>query len=224
MHTPQLTPHTFTDTITKSVHLPYLLALPDATVSPPWPLLLFLHGSGERGTDLVRLPERGIPKELAAGRHMPFLVVTPQCPPNTIWSVHSDALLALITHLQSCYPIDPRRIYLTGMSMGGSGTWHLAITSPHLFAAIVPICGDSVWYVGDPSQVCTIRHLPVWAFHGEQDTVIPVTVSQTLVDALNACGGQARLTIYPNVGHNCWNQAYATSELYTWLADQQRSE
>ena len=99
----QLTANSFTTTITKQVQLPYLLATPDASVSPLWPLLLFLHGSGERGTDLARLTEWGIPKELATGRHIPFLVVVPQCPPDTIWSVHMDALMALIEHLQAHY-------------------------------------------------------------------------------------------------------------------------
>lgn len=220
----QLTSANFAGTLTKHVQLPYWVAMPDARVSAPWPLLLFLHGSGERGTDLTRLTERGIPKELAAGRHLPFLVVAPQCPLDTIWSVHLDALMALIEHLQMHYPIDPTRIYVTGMSMGGTGTWHLAITYPHSFAAIAPICGDNVWYVGDPAQVCAIRHLPIWCFHGALDAVIPVTVSQTLVHALEKCGGNVRLTIYPEVGHNCWNQAYTTEALYTWLADQQRSE
>lgn len=219
-----LTSANFAAAITKQVQLPYLLAIPDTPVSPPWPLLLFLHGSGERGTDLTRLPERGIPKEVAAGRQLPFLVVAPQCPPDTIWSIHLDALLALIAHLETHYPVDPTRIYVTGLSMGGTGAWHLAVTYPHRFAAIAPVCGDHVWYVGDPAQVCAIRHLPVWCFHGALDTVIPVRVSQTLVSALQACGGNVRFTIYPDVGHNCWNQVYTTPELYTWLTKQQRLE
>lgn len=210
--------------INKQVQLPYLLFIPDSQVHSPWALLLFLHGSGERGTDLVRLTERGLPKELAAGRNIPFLVAAPQCPPDTIWSVHLDALVTLIQHLQEHYPIDPTRISVTGMSIGGTGTWHLAVTHPNRFAAIAPVCGDNVWYVGDTTQICAIRHLPVWAFHGAQDTIIPVDVSQVLVDALQKCGGNARLTIYHDVGHNCWNQAYATPELYAWLSDQQAKE
>jgi predicted peptidase len=134
-----------------------------------------------------------------------------------------DALIALIEHLQKHYPVDPGRVSVTGMSMGGTGTWHLAVTYPNRFAAIAPVCGDSTWYVGDPAQTCAIRHIAVWAFHGEQDTVIPVNASQTLVNTLQTCGGNAHLTIFHDVGHNCWNQAYATPGLYTWLSDQRLS-
>jgi predicted peptidase len=207
-------------TISKQVNMPYLLAMPDSSVPSPWPLILFLHGSGERGTDFTDIVKRGLPKELVNGRKIPFLVVAPQCPPKSTWSVHLDALMAFIEDLQSRYTIDSARIFITGMSMGGTGTWHLACTFPDRFAAIVPVCGDSTWYVGDPIEIIDIRHLPVWVFHGEQDGVIPVNVSQTLVNALQKCGGNVRFTVYPDVGHNCWNQVYATSELYSWLSSQ----
>ncbi len=218
----QISTNIFDGILSRQVLLPYLLALPQASVPTPWPLLLFLHGSGERGTNLANLTDRGLPKELALGRQLPFLVVAPQCPPNRIWSLYLDALIALIEHLQAQYPVDSTRISVTGMSMGGTGAWHLAVTYPDRFAAVVPVCGDNVWYVGDPSQICAIRNVPVWVFHGAQDSVIPVSTSQTLVNALQSCGGNVRFTIYPDVGHNCWNEAYATSELYTWLSNQQQ--
>ncbi|HEX6535324.1 MAG TPA: PHB depolymerase family esterase [Gemmatimonadaceae bacterium] len=210
-------------TITKQVRLRYLLALPDDAVAPPWPLLLFLHGSGERGTDLARVSMYGVPKELALGRRLPFVVVAPQCPARTTWSAHLDALIALLDHVQATHPIDAGRVTVTGLSMGGTGTWEIAVAHPDRFAALAPVCGSDAWCVGDASQLCVIRHVPVWAFHGARDDVIPPSASRRLVDALRQCGGDAELTLLPEQGHACWEPVYATPELYTWLHAQRNA-
>ena len=115
--------------------------------------------------------------------------------------------------------IDPTRIYLTGLSMGGYGTWHMAVTYPQKFAAVVPICGGGGWMYGFPKRVCALKDVPVWAFHGALDPVVPLQASQDLVNALNECGGEARLTIYPEALHDSWTQTYDNPELYQWLLE-----
>jgi predicted peptidase len=214
----------FETRLAKYVRLPYWLFLPrdDDQQHQPWPLILFLHGSGERGDDLSLVLQRGLPKEVQQRSDFPFVVLAPQCPARTIWSVHLDALHALLNSVITSYRIDPQQITITGLSMGGSGAWHMAATYPDVFAALVPICGDDYWCIGGPEQLTALQHLPIWAFHGAQDTVIPVTASERLVGAVQAIGGTACLTTYADVGHNCWNQAYATDELYTWLLQQRR--
>src|SRR5262249_6046448 len=114
------------------------------------------------------------------------------------------------------YKVDPKRIYLTGLSMGGMGTWSLAVKHPDKWAAIVPICGR-----GDPKQAATIKHIPCWCFHGDADKAVPVTGSREMIDALKAAGGNPKYTEYPDVGHNSWDKAYGTPELYEWLLKQQ---
>lgn len=219
----QLTRQMLATTLTRQARLPYLLALPDDAVAPPWPLLLFLHGSGERGSDLERVSRFGVPKEIALGHPIPFAVVAPQCPAHTIWSTQLDVLIALLDHVQASHPIDAERVTVTGLSMGGTGTWELAVAHPDRFAAIVPVCGSDAWCVGDASQVCVIRHVPVWAFHGARDDVIPASASRRLVDALRRCGGDAELTLFSEMGHACWDPVYATPEVYAWLHAQRRT-
>jgi len=220
------TTYTFETQLTTCVRLPSWLLLPAAYAQQPdpWPLILFLHGSGERGSDLTSVTQRGLPKAVQHRPAFPFVVLAPQCPARTIWSVHLDALHALLWAVVGSFNIDPQRITVTGLSMGGSGAWHLAVTYPESFAALVPVCGGDYWCIGGPEQVERLRQLPVWAFHGAQDTVIPSTAAQRLVTAVQTVGGHARLTQYPDVGHNCWHQAYATDELYTWLLHQRRRD
>ncbi|MCU0493570.1 MAG: prolyl oligopeptidase family serine peptidase [Chloroflexaceae bacterium] len=212
--------------ISRTVRFNYLLFLPRSYTDDgePWPLILFLHGSGERGDDLNLVRQRGIPQLVDGQPDFPFVVLAPQCPQNTIWSVHLDGLDALLDALLDDYNIDPDRVAITGMSMGGSGAWHMAVTFPRRFAAVVPVCGGRDWYVGSASQVGIIRHVPVWAFHGKKDKNIAYTDTERLVEALQESGGEVRFTLYPKLGHNCWDAAYATEELYEWLLEQRRAE
>ncbi|OZJ02864.1 hypothetical protein BZG36_04081 [Bifiguratus adelaidae] len=192
-------------------HLVYLP--PDYDASRPWPLVLFLHGYGERGHDIDRIRFNGLPALIDKGSDFPFVMVAPQLPESTFLNQwESDVLNQLLVQIQDRYTIDDRRIYLTGLSMGGYGTWDMAITYPTRFAAIAPICGG-----GDPSLVHRIKHLPVWAFHGARDPVVPVERSNEMIQALRDAGStQAQLTIFPELEHNSWDAAY-TASLFQWL-------
>ena len=212
--------HTFeTATGTGRVRYPYLLALPNAYDAEPerrWPLLLFLHGAGERGNDLRLVRIHGIPREVEGGRELPLIAVSPQCPVEQRWSV--EALTALLDTVEREYRVDPEREYVTGMSMGGYATWALALAQPDRFAAVAPVCGG-----GNPAKVGAIRRLPVWAFHGAKDEVVPLAASEQMVDALRRAGGDVRLTVYPDAGHDSWTPTYQNPELYTWLLEHRRS-
>lgn len=215
---------TLSKQISKTVVLDYLLHIPP--VRDPdhkLPLMLFLHGSGERGDDLSRVAIHGPPKLVEQGRDFPFILVSPQCPADSLWSTHFDALNALLDDIIAAYPVDTSRIYLTGLSMGGSAAWNFAAMYPERFAALVPVCGRGDWYIGDPQQLCGLAQMPIWVFHGALDMVIPLVESAKLVQAITTCGGQVRFTVYPEAGHDSWSQAYATEELYMWLLQQSRS-
>ena len=200
------------------VYLNYLLYLPqDYEQQDSWPLMLFLHGSGERGTDLELVKKHGPPKLIAAGKDFPFIVVSPQCPKSRWWEPLE--LVALLDEISSKYKVDTDRIYLTGLSMGGFGTWQLAFYAPNKFAAIAPVCGGGEYYWAKQ-----IAHLPIWAFHGGKDAAVPPARSQLMVDVINKLGGTAKLTIYPEAGHDAWTEAYNDPELYEWLLEQRRPQ
>jgi predicted peptidase len=197
----------------------YLYYEPDAApfaAEARLPLLLSLHGAGERGDDRGLVLAQGIPKRIAQGESLPFVVVAPQCPADQRWSAAS--LARLLDEIERISRIDPNRVIVTGLSMGGSGTWALALAQPHRFAAIAPICGS-----GDPTQVNLIRHLPVWVFHGARDPVVPLARSEEMVDALRQCGGDVRFTVYPDAEHDSWTPAYAEPELYQWFLSRRRT-
>jgi predicted peptidase len=213
--------------IVKPVRLHYLLWLPDGDAADgreTWPLVLFLHGRGERGDDLSMLTRYGLPARLAQGFALPAIVAAPQCPAHSDWSLHDDALLALLDQLLASYPVDRRRVYLTGLSMGGRQAWRLAATNPERFAALAPICGRRPDMMRTSEDVQPLVDLPIWVFHGAQDQVVPIEESNAIVAALRAYGADVRYTIYPEAGHDSWTQAYAEHELYTWLFGQRRGE
>jgi len=198
--------------------LDYLLYLPpDYEQKDSWPLLVFLHGAGERGSDLNRVKAHGPAKLVEQGRDFPFVIVSPQCPEGQWWPILGREVLALIDEMLERYKIDPDRVYLTGLSMGGYGTWAIASAWPERFAAIVPICGG-----GRPFTAANLKKVPVWAFHGAKDPVVPLSESQQMVDAVNRAGGKAKLTIYPDAEHDSWTQTYDNPELYQWLLSHQR--
>ena len=206
--------------ITRTVKLNYLLHLPDGyntEQGQTWPLILFLHGAGERGDDLSLVKTHGIPKVAMLLDEFPFIAVSPQCPSDHWWSDYLEVLIALLDETIASYAVDPGRIYLTGLSMGGFGTWHLAVEYPDRFAAIAPICGGGVWAYGFPERVCAIKHLPTWVFHGAKDAVVPLESSEVLVEALQACGGNVRFTVYPEAEHDSWTETYENPELYQWF-------
>ena len=216
----------FTKSVTTTVSLEYLLFMPKgaAAADKKWPLLLFLHGAGERGNDVWLVAKHGPPKIVKDRPDFPFIVVSPQCPAGQTWS--NDALLALLEDLIARYPVDQTRVYLSGLSMGGYGTWSLGLAYPERFAAIVPICGG-----GDPLRVLladgrraeALKSLPVWAFHGAKDPVVKLEESERMVRALKQAGcREVELTVYPEAQHDSWTEAYNTPKLYDWLLSHQR--
>ncbi len=216
-------PHTLRQTIQQQVELDYLLALPaDYTPARRWPLMLFLHGSGQRGSQVDEVRKHGLP-QLAAAQSLPFILVAPQCPAQTTWAVHLAALAALLDAVAASYAVDPERVHVTGLSMGGTGAWLLAATYPERFASLTPVCGDDTWLISDYDQLERLCSMPTWVFHGALDLVIPLVKSAQMVAALRERGGNVRLTVYPDVGHNAWNQAYATQDWYSWLSQQART-
>ena len=203
--------------VTVRVTMDYLLYLPKLyETKDAWPLVLFLHGAGERGDDLQLVKVHGPPKLVENDKEFPFIVVSPQCKPDKWWEPVS--LSALLDDIVAKYKVDTDRIYVTGLSMGGFGTWALAAHSPHRFAAIVPICGG-----GERRGARSYSHLPVWVFHGAKDTTVPLERSEEMVDALKQQGGNVRFSVDPDAGHDSWTKAYADPELYEWLLQQKRS-
>jgi predicted peptidase len=180
-----------------------------------WPLLVFLHGSGERGDDLEAVKRNGPPQRIEQGEHYPCILVSPQLEADADWD--PARLHALHAALQQVLRVDSRHISATGLSRGGHGVWDWAAAYPEDLAAIAPVCGYS-----DPAAVCRARLVPVRAYHGDADTVVPIESQQACVDALRACGGQAEFIIYPGVGHAAWIPAYEDPALLPWLLAQAR--
>jgi predicted peptidase len=200
------------------VKLDYLLYVPADYGKDPakkWPVILFLHGAGERGTDVSKVKLHGPPKLVekeAASPAKDFIVISPQCPPEQRWRPHE--VMALLDGVMKDHPqADADRVYLTGLSMGGFGTWEIAAQHGRRFAAVAPICGG-----GNPRFARSLRNMPVWAFHGDKDEAVPVSASIEMVDAVTKAGGtDVKLTRYPELTHDSWTVTYDNPELYAWF-------
>ncbi len=213
--------HTVDRPFTRHVQLDYLLHVPEGKGKHP--VIIFLHGRGERGSDLDKIKVHGIPRIVDENPDFPFITVSPQCPGDTSWVMITDALEAMVDDVLKREDVDPSRVYLTGLSMGGYGTWHLAAERPETFAAIAPICGGASWMNGFPERVERLIHTPVWAFHGADDPVVPISEQQQLIDALQPISkAEVRFTVYPVCGHDSWTQTYANPELYDWFVEHRR--
>jgi predicted peptidase len=198
--------------------LRYWLYLPDeydAKASAKWPLVLFLHGSGERGDDLEKVKIHGPPKLAAKGKSFPFVLVSPQCPAGGRWN--ADELSKLVDALANTYRIDRERLYVTGLSMGGGGTWSLVASNPEKFAAAVPICGR-----GDLEAAEKLAKTPTWIFIGAEDSARTVQNCQDMAAALKKAGCDSKLTLYPDLKHDCWTVTYDNPEVYDWLLSHRR--
>ena len=196
------------------------------------PLVVYLHGSGGIGDDNLKQISGGsymgthVWTTPDAQRRHPAYVLAPQLPPGEQWgapgsdalSSHAETLVQLIAALTQEFSLDPDRVYLTGQSLGGRGTWDIISKRPDLFAAAVPLCGD-----GNLSRVAAARKLAIWVFHGAQDLLVPVTGSRDLVAALRAVGSPVKYTEYPNSGHDVWRRAYVDPGLADWLFGQRRA-
>jgi len=199
--------------------LNYLLFMPRDTTAVEngkYPLIVTLHGIGERGSDLWKVKNEGLPKILDGKNDFKFIVVSPQCPSTTEWYYNDgiqQKLDKMIDSVISRYPVDVNRIYLTGLSMGGIGTLDLAIRYPARFAALIPIA----FRIEDGWDLCIIKDIPLWGFHGQKDDIIPVSKAQSVINNLIACGGNPLFTIYPDLYHDSWTRTYNNPDLYTWL-------
>ncbi|MBO7679689.1 MAG: prolyl oligopeptidase family serine peptidase [Thermoguttaceae bacterium] len=184
-----------------------------------FPLMLFLHGAGDRGDDIELVKKAGPPKiieKAERGKMWPFLTVSPQCPKGKRWS--GEQLLELLDYVMENYPVDPDRVYVTGLSMGGSGTWRLLAIAPERFAAAVPMCGR-----GDPAAAGKMLDVPIWVYHGDSDNIVPVEESEAMVKAIWEKGGtKVKLTEYPGVKHNCWIRGYSDPGFNNWLLKHKR--
>ena len=179
------------------------------------PLVLYLHGVGERGTDLKKLELNGIPELISKGKVFPFLTLAPQCPDFGWWSrsEYVEALASLTKEIISSHRVDKKKVYVTGLSMGGYGTLALAKKYPQLFSAIIPICGG----MDDHKDIERLGDMPIWLFHGDKDNTHPVERSTAIYDLLKPNNKKIKLTIYEGVGHNSWDETYANGEVYEWL-------
>ena len=209
---------------TETQEIGYWLFLPkdyDAQTEKTWPLLLFLHGMDERGNDIEKVKMHGPPKLLndpEKAKEWPFITVSPQCPDYTTWS--PIQLWLLLDKLEKQYAVDKDRIYVTGLSMGGFGTWGLLHQFPERFAAGAPVCGGF-----NPAAAKQFVDIPLWVFHGEKDPVIRVAMSIDMVEAIkNAGGNHTQLTLYPDLQHNSWSVTYDNPELFRWLLKQKRGK
>jgi predicted peptidase len=197
--------------------VPYLLYLPKEyhEGGEAHPVMLFLHGRGESNGPLSIVAKWGPPRMAARGVNLPYILVSPQCPRNDRWSseTQQQRVLKLLEAMTRKYNGDRRRTYLTGLSMGGYGSWALAASQPQRFAAIAPICGK-----GDPSQAAKMTHIPIWVWHGDDDSAVDFQHSVDMVEAIKAAGGQqVRFTTLEGIGHNSWSAAYATPQLFSWF-------
>lgn len=197
----------------------YLLSLPDVTTEERLPLIVFLHGSGERGDDLERLKRHGIPKYYERLRKLPVITLSPQCEEGKVWVTQVYELKNLIDKIVREYPVDRKRIALTGLSMGGFGAWELAMDFPDCFSCLVPICGG-----GTAWRAALLKEIPIRAFHGAKDEDVNCFYSQDMVNSVNAAGGYAELTVYPDLHHNSWAAAYENTDVIDWMIRQKRKE
>lgn len=182
-----------------------------------WPLVFYLHGIGESGTDLDKVLRFGPPKVVAEGRDLPCIIVSPQVPRGYFWFRESNWTLEILEKAMRDYRVDRQRVHITGNSMGAYGALLMAAREPGLFASCVPVCGG-IDYVDS----IRLRDVPIWAFHGDADPIIPVEESKRLVELVKKVGGNARLTLYPGVGHNSWDRAYSDPELWAWMLAQKK--
>lgn len=209
----------FEKKITTTVSCNYLLFLPEGygEKRQNWPLMVFLHGAGERGSDLNKVAVHGPPKIVKNRKDFPFILVSPQCPEGDWWTEKVEVLINLVDDISARYKVDKKRIYLTGLSMGGYGTWALASAYPERFAAIAPICGG-----GSRIMSLRLKDIPIWVFHGAKDGVVPLEESEEMVNAIRKRGGDVKFTIYPDAGHDSWTESYDNQELYDWFLEHRK--
>ncbi len=191
---------------------------PDFDPDKQYPLVFFLHGAGERGTDPDNAMRHGYMKYVREqGKEYPFIFIAPQCPEGKYWGCYTESLSAFLDELLETLPIDRSRVYLTGLSMGGTGTWMLAMARPDLFAALMPVCGSGIYW-----NVAPLLQTPIYMVHGDSDTCVPISDSIEMLTSVNSRGGKAQIKICYGVGHDAWNYAYTDDALLEWLLAQRK--
>jgi predicted peptidase len=181
-----------------------------------YPTLIFLHGAGTIGNDIEKLKNNPFWTH-AECVQFPGVIFAPQCDEGLVWYDLFEKLRAFVKMIISCGFVDPSRLYLTGNSMGGYGAWQLAMSLNDAFAAVIPVCGGGMyWNAG------RLKNTPVWAFHGAKDRVVFCEESQKMVNAVNAKGGNAKLTVYPENGHDSWTDTYGNREVWEWMLSQRK--
>ena len=221
--TPDIGQHPYTS---EQAKLDFLLYIPSDYVNYPeqeWPLIVYLHGGHLRGATLELLQKEPFPYRLKEDSTFPFIAVSPLGDGGyEFWSQDEmiNPLFALLEEIQSIYSVDEKRIYLTGSDMGGNGVWSIGLRYPTYFAALVPLAGYASYPFEVPKNICALKDVAVWAFHGERDPYVPAKVEQDLVDALIACGGNAQITLSPQMKNDVPYIVYADAELYEWLLSQ----
>lgn len=201
--------------LSDAVRLNYLIHLPKGYSENPnkkWPFILYLHGAGERGNNLELLKVYGIPKITSETDDFEFITVSPQCPNGPRWKHLANSIDALLDEVILQYNIDTNRMYLTGASMGGAGSWEYAKNYPERFAAIATMCSGGI-----PQKAHLVKDIPAWIFHGDQDTTVPIEIAQEMVDALEKCGGKVRFTVCQGQGHSDLVEVFNHRELYDWF-------
>lgn len=198
----------------------YVRYLPkDLDESKKYPLVFFLHGAGERGDDLDIAMRHGYMKHVReSGAEYPFILIGPQCPDNKYWGCFTESLLAFLDYICETLPVDKDRVYLTGISMGGTGTWMLAMSAPERFAAIAPVCGSGIYWYGE-----VLKNMPIMMYHGDCDITVPIGDAIEMLNSINKRGGNAQIKILYGQGHNIWNDVYSGDELCSWLLTHKRT-
>lgn len=211
---------TLTKNITKKISVDYILHFPDnyKKQKHDYPLIVFLHGSGERGNDLSKLSIHGPLKYIEKGNKLNAVVLAPQCPEKEVWDM--DVLTTLIKEVVLKNRINHTRVYLTGLSMGGYATWELALKHPEMFAAVAPICGRINYTFLE--NIRNLKDKPIWVFHGAKDKVVPISNSERIVKALINVGANPKFTIYPEAGHDSWSKPYSNPDFYAWMLSQEQ--
>ncbi len=211
---------TLSKNITKKISVDYILHFPEnyKKQKHDYPLIVFLHGSGERGNDLSKLSIHGPLKYIENGNKLDAIILAPQCPDKEVWDM--DVLTTLIKEVVLKNRVNYTRVYLTGLSMGGYATWELALKHPEMFAAIAPICGRINYTFLE--NIRNLKDKPIWVFHGAKDEVVPISNSKRIVKALTNIGANPKFTIYPEAGHNSWSKPYSDPYFYTWMLSQEQ--
>ncbi len=212
--------NTFNEAKTIQLELSYLTYFPENYSDEgdeKYPLLLFLHGMGQRGNHLDDLYNTGLPKMIKEGMDIPFVTIMPQCPEDSVWTDETAALKALVDHTLSTLPVDKTRVYITGLSMGGFGTYEMLIRYPQTFAAGIPICGG-LGSMYSKVNILNLADKPLWIFHGEKDPVVSIKESTAIIDTLKTVQSKnLNYTFYPELLHDSWTSAYQNRDIYDFL-------